>query len=326
VSAPYDEAYDERGEPRPHYADVLAALGDPAATAAEVKRRLTARGVTFAAAPGGMFALDPVPRIVTEAEWSELQAGIGQRLLALEAFVADVYGEGRVFDAGVLDRADVEASAHYEPAMRGASPARWISFAGLDVARCEDGRFRVIEDNARMAAGLAYTVAARETLIDLIEAEPPQRDLSLSYGELALAIQDAAPAGVTEPRVVILSEGPSAAGWWEHERLARELCAPLVTLDDLEHRDGRLVAWIDGRVRAVDVVYMRAEEDRFTDPDGSPTRIGEALLEPSAAGRVAVVNAPGVGVADDKCTATSTSSCSSTSTRNRCCRRCRRAR
>ena len=177
MSAPYDEAYDERGEPRPHYADVLAALGDPAATATEVKRRLTERGVTFAAAPGGVFALDPVPRIVTEAEWSELQAGIGQRLLALEAFVADVYGEGRVFDAGLLDRADVEASGHYEPAMRGASPARWISFAGLDVARCEDGRFRVIEDNARMAAGLAYTVAARETLLDLIGVEPPQHDL-----------------------------------------------------------------------------------------------------------------------------------------------------
>lgn len=300
MSAPYDEAYDERGEPRPHYADVLAALGDPAATATEVKRRLTERGVTFAAAPGGVFALDPVPRIVTEAEWSELQAGIGQRLLALEAFVADVYGEGRVFDAGLLDRADVEASGHYEPAMRGASPARWISFAGLDVARCEDGRFRVIEDNARMAAGLAYTVAARETLLDLIGVEPPQHDLSLSYGELALALHDAAPAGVTEPRVVILSEGPSAAGWWEHERLARELCAPLVTLDDLEHRDGRLVAWIDGRVRAVDVVYVRTEGDRFTAPDGSPTRMGEALLEPSAGGRVAVVNAPGAGVADDK--------------------------
>jgi uncharacterized circularly permuted ATP-grasp superfamily protein len=151
-----------------------------------------------------------------------------------------------------------------------------------------------------MASGMAYAVAARETLSDLVEVEPPQHDLSLSFGELALALHDAAPEGVTEPRVVILSQGPSAAGWWEHERYARELCAPLVTLDDLEHRDGRVVAWIDGRVRAVDVVYVRTDEDRFTAPDGSRTRIGEALLEPSAAGRVAVVNAPGVGVADDK--------------------------
>jgi uncharacterized circularly permuted ATP-grasp superfamily protein len=300
VSAPYDEAYDERGHPRPHYAEVLAALHDPGAIAAEVKRRLTARSVTFTAAPDGVFALDPVPRVLTAAEWSELQAGIGQRLLALEAFVGDVYGEGRVFEAGLLSRDDVEASVHYEPAMRGVTPARWISFAGLDIARCADGRFRVIEDNTRMASGMAYGVAARETLFDLIQVEPPQPDLTLSFGELALALHDAAPEGVTEPRVAILSEGRSAAGWWEHERLARELCAPVVTLGDLEHRDGRLVAWIDGRVRAIDVVYLRTAEDRFTAPDGSPTPIGAALLEPSAAGRVAVVNAPGVGVADDK--------------------------
>jgi carboxylate-amine ligase len=300
VSEPYDEAYGEDGQPRPQYAEVLAALAEPGPIAAEVKRRLTARGVTFSAAPGGVFALDPVPRVLTAAEWSELQAGIGQRLLALEAFVADVYGEGRVFEAGLLSRDEVEASAHYEPAMRGAAPSRWISFAALDIARCTDGRFRVIEDNTRMASGMAYGVAARETLFDLIRVEPPRADVSLSFGELALALHDAAPEGVTEPRVAILSQGPSAAGWWEHERLARELCAPIVTLGDLEHRDGRLVAWIDGRVRAIDVVYVRTEEDRFTAPDGSPTALGEALLEPSAAGRVAVVNAPGVGVADDK--------------------------
>jgi uncharacterized circularly permuted ATP-grasp superfamily protein len=300
VSRPYDEAYDERGEPRPHYAELLAALADPGELAEEVSRRLTARGVSFSAAPEGVFALDPVPRILTEPEWSELQAGIGQRLEALEAFVADVYGDGRVFEEGLLAREDVESSPHYEPAMRGAAPARWISFAGLDVVRCEDGRFRVIEDQVRMPAGLAYAVAGRDTLRELLPVEPPQADLSLTFGELALALQDAAPPGVDEPRTVILSEGPSAAGWWEHERLARELCAPLVTLDDLEHRDGRLVAWVDGRVRAVDIVYLRTGEDRFTCPDGSATAVGEALLGPSAAGALAVVNAPGSGVADDK--------------------------
>ena len=127
------------------------------------------------------------------------------------------------------------------------------------MVRTGDGRFRVIEDQVRMPAGMAYAVAGRDTLRDLLAVEPPQADLSPSFGELALALQDAAPPGVSEPRVVILSEGPSAAGWWEHERLARELCAPLVTLDDLEHRDGRLVAWLDGRTRAVDVVYLRTE-------------------------------------------------------------------
>jgi uncharacterized circularly permuted ATP-grasp superfamily protein len=265
-----------------------------------VKRRLRDRGVSFGAAPDDAVALDPVPRILTEPEWSELQAGIGQRLLALEAFVADVYAEGRVFEAGGLTREEVEASPHYEPAMRGVSRRRWISFTGLDVVRCEDGRFRVLEDQVRMPSGVAYAVAMRETLRDVLGVEPPQPDLSPVFGELALALREAAPPGVDDPRMVLLSEGPSAAGWWEHQRLARELCAPIVMLADLEQRDGRLVAWIDCRPRAVHVLYLRTAEDRFTGADGSPTAIGEALLAPAAAGTVAVVNAPGSGIADDK--------------------------
>ena len=300
MSRPYDEAYEDSGAPRPQYVEVLEALGDPGVAGRQVQRRLRERGVTFGAAPEDAVALDPVPRILTEPEWSELQAGIGQRLLALEALVADVYGDGRVFEAGGLTREEVEASPHYEPAMRGVSPRRWISFTGLDVIRCEDGRFRVVEDQVRMPSGLAYVVAMRETLRDVLAVEPPQPDLSLVFGELALALRDAAPPGVDEPRMVLLSEGPSAAGWWEHQRLARELCAPVVTLADLERRDGRVVAWIEGRPRAVDVVYLRTAEDRFTGTDRSPTAIGEALLAPAAAGTVAVVNAPGSGIADDK--------------------------
>jgi uncharacterized circularly permuted ATP-grasp superfamily protein len=300
VSRPYDEAYEESGAPRPQYARVLDALGDPGPAAAEVKRRLRERGVSFGVAPDDAVHMDPVPRILTEPEWSELQAGIGQRLLAMEAFVADVYGEGRVFEAGVLAREDVEDSPHYEPAMRGGSPRHWISFAGLDVVRCEDGRFRVIEDQVRMPSGIAYAVAMRDAIRDVLGVAPPQPDVSQVFGELALAFHDAAPHGVDEPRMVTLSEGPSAAAWWEHQRLARELCAPVVSLADLEQRDGRLVAWLDGRARAVDVVYLRTAEARFTDEHGAPTAIGDALLAPAAAGTVAVVNAPGSGIADDK--------------------------
>jgi uncharacterized circularly permuted ATP-grasp superfamily protein len=296
--APYDEAYDERGEPRPQYAKLLAALGDPGALRAEALRRLRARGVTFGQGETARF--DPVPRILTEEEWANLEAGIGQRLRALDQFARDVYGEGRVFEAGVLTRKAVETSAHYEPAMRGAPVRRWISFAGLDLVRGPDGRFRVIEDQLRMPSGVAYAVAWRDTTRDLLPVRPPQPDVSRAFGELALALQDAAPEDAGSARMVILSEGPSAATWWEHERLARELCAPTVTLADLEQRDGGVVAWLDGRPRPVDVVYLRTDEDRFTDENGSPTALGELLLGPAAAGRVAVVNAPGSGIADDK--------------------------
>jgi uncharacterized circularly permuted ATP-grasp superfamily protein len=296
--APYDEAYDEGGTPRPHYAELLDSLGDPGALREKALRRLGARGVTFG--DGETARFDPVPRILTEEEWADLEVGIGQRLRALEQFARDVYGEGRVFDAGVVTREEVEASPHYEPAMRGAPVRRWISFAGLDVVRGPDGRFRAIEDQLRMPSGLAYAVAWRDTTRDLLPVRPPQPDVSHAFGELALALQDAAPDDAGSARMVILSEGSSAATWWEHERLARELCAPAVTLADLEQRDGRVVAWIDGRPRPVDVVYLRTDEDRFTDEDGSRTPLGELLLGPAAAGKVAVVNAPGSGIADDK--------------------------
>ena len=290
----YDEAYRDDGEPRPQYAALLRTLDDPRAVAAEVKRRLRARGVSFGGASDGIFALDPVPRILTREEWSELQAGVVQRLRTLDAFVADVYGDGRAVAEGVVPRAAVEASPHYEPAMRGAPVSRWVAFAGLDVIRCPDGRFRVIEDQVRMPSGLAYAVAARETLHGILPVDPPNADLTRAYGELAQALRDAAPPGVDDPRVVLLCEGPSAAAWWEHELLARQVCAPAITLDDLELRNGRVVAWIDGQRRAVDVIYQRTNEDRFS---GTPL---ELLLEPCRAGKLSVVNAPGAGVADDK--------------------------
>jgi uncharacterized circularly permuted ATP-grasp superfamily protein len=230
-----------------------------------------------------------------------LQRGIAQRVRALEAFLADVYGDQRTLEEGLVPRRAVEESPHYEPGMRGAPVVRWIGFMGLDVVRSPDGRFAVIEDQVRMPSGLAYAVAAREALRDLLPLLPPQADLSGAYGELASVLREAAPPRApAEPRMVLLCEGPESAAWWEHDLLARELDAPAVTLDDLERRGERLLAWIDGRPREVDVVYQRTDEDRFTGPDGRLTAVGEALLEPCRAGTVACVNAPGSGVADDK--------------------------
>jgi carboxylate-amine ligase len=295
----YDEAHDQDGSPRPDYAELLGAI-DPERAAAELTRRVRERGISFGAAPDGYFALDPLPRVLGAAEWERIAAGIEQRMRALEAFTEDAYGYGRAFQAGVISRELVEASPHWEPAMRGARPRRWLSIAGLDVVRLPGGDFAVIEDQLRMPSGLAYAVVARELMRGLLPVEAPDAEIALAFGELAVALQDAAPGGVTDPVMVTLCEGPSAAAWWEHERLARELCAPLVTLDDLEHRDGRLVAWLEGRPRAVDVVYHRTDEARFSAPDGRPTALGEALLDPCSRGVVACVNAPGSGIADDK--------------------------
>jgi len=300
AARPYDEAFEPGGDPRPHYASLLAELGDVTELAVRVKERLRAEGVEFGAAPDGVLALDPVPRLLLDAEWAELQTGIAQRLRALDAFVADVYGFQRILEAGVVPRAAVECSPHYEPAMRGSRPGRWVAIAGLDLVRCPDGRFRVIEDQLRMPSGFAYCAPARETLASVLPASPPPDDPRALYGELATALRHAAPPDVDEPSMVVLCEGPDHGAWWEHERIARELGAPAVTLADLSHRNGRLMARVDGRVLPVDVVYQRTNEDRFTDGDGNPTPLGEALLGPCSEDVLACVNAPGSGVADDK--------------------------
>lgn len=292
-----DEAFAASGAPRPEYRELLAWLDrvDVAALGERLKRRLRERGVTFGASADGLFALDPVPRLITPAEWEQLTAGISQRLRALELFARDIYSHRAVVNAGVLPAHVLAAAPHVEPGPE--QTKRWISIAGLDLVRGPDGRFRVLEDQIRMPSGLAYAVAAREALPELLDCEVPPLDV---WNKLGAALRDAARDDVDDPTVVVLSEGPGDAAWYEHERIGREIGAPVVTLSDLEQRRGQLVARLPGGPLAVDVVYQRTEEDRFTDDEGRPTALGEALLEPCRSGRLVCVNAPGSALCDDK--------------------------
>jgi uncharacterized circularly permuted ATP-grasp superfamily protein len=297
----YDEAFESGGGSRPEYEELLAWFDaiDLAALGDELKRRLKQHGVTFGASPDGIFALDPVPRVLSANEWDELAAGISQRVRALEHLARDAYADKEVVDAGVVPEHVLARAPHFEPAAKGAE--RWVAVAGLDLVRGPDGRFRVLEDQIRMPSGLAYAVAAREQLAELLDLEAPNlRSLSNAFRMLGAALRDAAPEGVEEPTVVVLSEGPGDAAWYEHERIGREIGALVVTLDDLEHRGGRLLARIGRKAVPVDVVYQRTEEDRFTDDHGRPTALGEALLEPCRSARLACVNAPGSALCDDK--------------------------
>jgi uncharacterized circularly permuted ATP-grasp superfamily protein len=302
AEAAYDEAFRPDGRPRPGYRELLAQLEAREAErlGQRLKRRLRERGVTFGAADDGIFALDPVPRVLTAAEWEPLAAGIAQRARALESLARDAYGERDAVAAGVLPARVLSGAPHSEPAMVEAAVRRWIAVVGFDLVRGPDGRFRVLEDQVRMPSGLAYAVAAREELAALLPEPADLRPVSHAFRLLAAALRDAAPDGAGDPSVVVLAEGPGAAAWYEHERLGRELGAPVVTLDDLERRRGRVVARRDRELLPVDVVYQRTEQDRFSDEQGRPTALGEALLEPCRTGRLACVNAAGSGLCDDK--------------------------
>jgi uncharacterized circularly permuted ATP-grasp superfamily protein len=297
----YEEAYASPGVPRPQYAELLAELQRPGLAELEehIGDWIDVHGVTFADAP---FAIDPVPRVLTADEWRGLEAGLVQRVRALNAFVEDVHGRRRIVAEGVVPPSLVASADHHEPGMAGLAEhgANPIAVAGLDVVRDGEGRFLVLEDNVRTPSGLAYAVAARQASDVLFADHPPLRDVECAFDLLGAALRAAAPDGVDDPFVVQVSDGPSNPAWWEHRVVSERLGVPLVGIGDLEVRDGALVARVDGEAYRVDVVYRRTNEERLIDDDGRPTAIGAAVLEPLRRGLLGCANAFGAGVADDK--------------------------
>ncbi len=297
-----DEAFEPDGEPRPLYRELLEELArrDLGELHGRVEAEVADRGLTFG--EGRSIPIDPVPRLIGGDEWESLEAGLAQRARALNAFLADAYGPQRIFDAGVVPRPLLETSEGYAPAMAGLldSGAPPATVAGLDLVRGGDGQLRVLEDNLRMPSGACYSLAIRE----IVEAEldAPARPIGLGgyLEKLGEAIRDAAPADCEEPFAVVLSDGPENGAWYEHERVGRELGLPIVAPEQLESSRGRLFARIARDRRQVDVLYRRLDADQITEPDGSPTALGELVLPALRSGRLRCANAFGTGLADDK--------------------------
>ncbi len=287
----HDEAFAAEGEPRPAYVGVLGELAgrDLGGEAERVRDAVEATGCQFGAAP---FRVDPVPRVLAHAEWAPLAAGLEQRVRALDAFLADVYGARRIVREGVVPARVVEGAEHLEPELAElpAPPVR-VGIAGLDVIREPDGRFVVLEDNLRTPSGLAYLAAARAAVAAGHDAEPEPLPVAEPVVELLGRTLRAC-----GERPAIVTDGRGGSAYWEHAWLAERLGVPLVELRDLDHDGARLLAFGE----PVDVVYRRTDEDRLRDERGALTRIGRALLEPVRAGTLTCVNALGNGVADDK--------------------------
>ncbi len=296
----FDEAFDEDGRPRPHYAALIAALED--CDLEDLTDRVTDQlhhsGVTFG--DGAPFRLDPVPRLVTAAEWAELEAGLAQRLRALDAFVDDVYGERRAIDAGVVPEHVLAGIGFLEDDLyrMPPPPAAWIGIAGLDVVRDADGTFRVLEDNVRTPSGMAYALVARQAIARHLPYDGRWRNIA---AELATYLRMVVAAGKPEPSedgiAILLTDGPSNPAYYEHKALAELAELRLTRVEELVQR-GDWLALLDGR--RVQVIYRRTNEDRLRGPDGRLTPLGEVLLRALCAGTVAIVNAFGTGVADDK--------------------------
>jgi carboxylate-amine ligase len=297
----YDEAVALDGAARPEAEAALATLAGVSLRArrALVHEAVRARGAVYRTAAGAEpFEVDPVPRSLSAQEWDTLARGLEQRLLALDAFVRDVYGAQRILAEGVVPPRVVGGAEYYEPLLTHLRPpgGRWIGIAGFDVVRDADGTLAVLEDNLRTPSGIAYAVAAREAVTARLDPEetPAPRGLDATVPILGAALRAATPPAApdaADPHIVLLTDGPANSAHWEHVWLARALGIALVEPGDLCRRGDRLL--LRATMRPVDVVYRRTNADR------AGSDVGRLLLPLVAAGTLGVVNF-GTGVADDK--------------------------
>ena len=309
----WDEMFAELGMPRESYEALHATLQPLSSAELGVRAEVLARafldqGITFALkGVERPFPLDIVPRIIAADQWRAVELGVAQRIRALEAFLADVYGAGQVLADGVVPRRLIATSANFLRQAAGINPPNGVRIhvAGVDLIRDEQGTFRVLEDNVRIPSGVSYVMENRRAMAQVLpEVFAATRILPVeSYPAMLLrALQAAAPIGVNEPTVVVLSPGVYNSAYFEHALIAREMGVELVEGRDLVCVGNDVAMRTTAGEQRVDVIYRRIDDD-FLDPVHfrADSVIGVAgLLNAARAGRVTIANAVGNGVADDK--------------------------
>ena len=309
----WDEMFGEPAMPRQTYEALHSTLQPLSSAELGIRAEVLARafldqGITFALkGVERPFPLDIVPRIIAAEEWQVVQAGVAQRVRALEAFLADIYGAGQVLADGVVPRRIVVTSAHFHREAAGINPPNdvRIHVAGVDLIRDERGTFRVLEDNVRVPSGVSYVMENRRAMAHVLpEVFSATRICPVdSYpAQLLQALRAAAPVGVEEPTVVVLTPGVHNSAYFEHALLAREMGVELVEGRDLVCIGNDVAMRTTAGEQRVDVIYRRID-DEFLDPVQfrADSVLGVAgLLNAARAGRVTIANAVGNGVADDK--------------------------
>ena len=288
-------------------------------TIAEFSRRAAAAeqslynlGITFAVysneeTSDRILPFDPIPRVLSAEEWAHIERGVVQRVTALNLFLDDLYHDQKILKDRVLPAELVIGNANFRPSMRGLSiPHRaYVNICGIDIVRDRDGVFRVLEDNARTPSGVSYVIENRHLMLrsfpDLLDNIGLRR--IDEYGlQLVAALCAIAPIGRDNPQIVLLSPGIHNSAYFEHVFLAREMGVPLVEGRDLAVEDDRVYMRTVAGLRRVDVIYRRINDD-FLDPEifRPDSHLGvPGLVRAYHAGNVALANAVGTGVADDK--------------------------
>ncbi|NWG21050.1 MAG: circularly permuted type 2 ATP-grasp protein [Chloroflexi bacterium] len=317
IGSVYDEMFAREGRPRPQYLALYERLAE--LPAEELRQRQQAadatflnQGITFTVyghdqGTEKIFPYDLIPRIITAAEWAEIERGLTQRIIALNLFLRDVYHEGRILADGVIPRELLYSCRHYRREMRGIHVPRdvYIAVVGTDLVRDADGRFVVLEDNLRVPSGVSYMLVNRQvmkrtfpTLFNRYNVRPTEH-----YGQALLeTLRALAPQHRPDPTIVLLTPGVYNSAYFEHTFLARQMGIQLVEGRDLLAHDNIIYMRTTAGLRRVDVIYRRVDDD-FVDPLAfrPDSTLGVAgLLNAYRAGNVGLANAIGTGIADDK--------------------------
>ncbi|HQX53774.1 MAG TPA: circularly permuted type 2 ATP-grasp protein [Planctomycetaceae bacterium] len=315
-SGNFDELLTSAGTPRhPALSGGLASLSPEmlAERQRHAEEELLEKGITFAVYGHNdgnekVWPFDVVPRPVAWDEWITIEAGLKQRIRALNLFLDDVYGDGKIMKDGVVPEELVKTAKTYRPECQGFRPPGgvWTHVVGTDLVRNHDGTLYVLEDNLRCPSGVSYVLENREIMKRVLP--------EAFYGSIVASIEDyperlldallkTAPAHVSTPTAVVLTPGVYNSAYFEHSFLAQQMGIELVNGSDLFVDEENMVWMKTTRgPQRVDVIYRRIDDD-FIDPEcfRADSMLGvPGLMRAYRAGNVTLANAPGTGVADDK--------------------------
>ncbi|MBK9306296.1 MAG: circularly permuted type 2 ATP-grasp protein [Nitrospira sp.] len=313
----FDEMFEAPERLRPHYRQLYEQLqalsvGELAQYQELAARAFLDQGITFtvygdAQETERIFPFDLLPRIIPNSEWRHIEQGIRQRIQALNAFLFDVYGEQRILREGIIPRELVEGASGFQQEFVGFRPPRdlYIHIAGIDLVRNQDGTYLVLEDNLRTPSGISYVLETREIMKRVFPSLFKQmriRPVDHYPNQLLENLRYLAPDIRENPTVVLLTPGVNNSAYFEHSFLALQMGIELVEGRDLIVESDRVYMKTTQGLQQVDVIYRRVD-DRFLDPEvfHRDSLLGvPGLMRAYHAGHVALANAIGNGVADDK--------------------------
>ncbi len=313
----YDELFQGIGQPRHDARLLIERLRSLSMTEIQQRQQVAQNtlfkmGVTFNVYSDDqgterIWPFDIIPRIVGSQEWATIERGLKQRITALNLFINDIYGDQKILKDGIIPAELIASATGYQRPCMGLKPPKniWCHITGTDLVRDRDGKWYVLEDNLRCPSGVSYVLENRRVMkstfpqvFSTMNIEPIDNYAS----KLLETLLNLTPTGLPDPTVVLLTPGVYNSAYFEHSFLAQQMGVELVEGQDLVVADGYLQMKTTKGLKRVDVVYRRIDDD-FIDPHTfrSDSSLGvPGLMDVYRNGRVAIANALGTGIADDK--------------------------